>query len=135
MTSSNRTLIGSGSRTEDLAAYSRAVVDGDWVLVSGTIGLDPVTGVLPESARAQAENAFATIGVALARAHATFEDVVRTRVYVTSKEEIGEVAAVLKKHFDSIRPANTTIICQLPVDGAKVEIEVTARRRRGTESP
>ena len=44
MTTNTRTLIGSGSRTEDLAAYSRAVVDGDWVLVSGTIGLDPVTG-------------------------------------------------------------------------------------------
>src|SRR5678809_777459 len=85
MTSNTRTLIGSGSRTEDLAAYSRAVVDGDWVLVSGTIGLDPVTGVLPESARAQAQNAFATIEAALARAHATLEDVIRTRVYVTSR--------------------------------------------------
>ena len=134
MTTNTRTLIGSGSRTEDLAAYSRAVVDGDWVFVSGTIGLDPVTGVLPESARAQAQNAFATIEAALARAHATFEDVVRTRVYVTSREDIGEVATVLKQHFDVIRPANTTIICQLPVDGAKVEVEVTARRRPGRGS-
>ena len=134
MTTNTRTLIGSGSRTEDLAAYSRAVVDGDWVLVSGTIGLDPVTGVLPESATEQAQNAFATIEAALAKVHATFEDVVRTRVYVTSRDDIGEVAAILKQHFDAIRPANTTIICQLPVDGAKVEIEVTARRRVDRES-
>jgi reactive intermediate/imine deaminase len=129
-----RTLIGFGTRTEELAAYSRAVVDGDWLFVSGTIGLDPDTGALPETAQAQAQNAFATIEAALAHAGATLEDVVRTRVYLTRKEDLADVAAVLKQHFDAIRPANTTIICQLPVDGAKVEIEVTARRRRGTES-
>lgn len=133
MTTATRKLIGSGTRTEDLAAYSRAVVDGDWILVSGTIGLDPHTGALPETASAQAQNAFATIKSALARADATLEDVVRTRVYLTRKEDLADVAAVLKEHLDAIRPANTTILCQLPVDGAKVEIEVTARRRRGTE--
>jgi enamine deaminase RidA (YjgF/YER057c/UK114 family) len=123
-----RQLIGFGTRTEELAAYSRAVVDGDWVYVSGTIGLDPDTGALPESAEAQAQNAFRTIIAALARAGATLQDVVRTRVYLTRKADVGAVAAVLRAHLNDIRPANTTIICELPVDGAWVEIEVTARR-------
>ena len=126
----HRSLIGFGTRTEELAAYSRAVVDDDWIFVSGTVGFDPESGALPESAGDQAENAFRTISAALSRAGATFDDVVRTRVYLTRKQDVGAVAAVLKKHFDAIRPANTTVICELPVEGAFVEIEVTARLRK-----
>ena len=124
-----RTLIDSGPATEKLAAYSRAVVDGEWVLVSGTLGVDTVTGALPEGARAQAEQAFVTIEAALSRAGASLADVVRTRIYLTNRDDVAEVAAVLREKFADIRPANTTILCQLPHPRACVEIEMTARVR------
>jgi enamine deaminase RidA (YjgF/YER057c/UK114 family) len=124
-----RKLISSGSRFEQLASYSRAVVDGDWVLVSGTIGSDPTNGTLPASVEQQARNSFAHIERALREGGATLNDVCRCRVYATDMEAIPEIVKVLGEKFAGILPANTTIICQLPVKGARVEIEVTARKR------
>jgi enamine deaminase RidA (YjgF/YER057c/UK114 family) len=119
--------ISSGSKIEDIAKYSRAVVDGEWVFVSGTVGSDPSTGLIPEGAQAQTMMIFQIIKTALKEANADFTDIVRTRIYVTSQEYINDVILVLAGIFEDIRPANTTIICQLPVPEAKVEIEVTAR--------
>lgn len=124
-----RRLISSGSKFEELARYSRAVVDGDWIFVSGTIGPDPNSGVLPPDVATQARNCFATIERALADAGSSLADVVRCRVYVTRREFVADVSAVLAEKFDTIRPANTTVVCELPPPDAKVEIEVTARRR------
>lgn len=126
----SRRLISSGSRFEELAKYSRAVVDGEWVFVSGTIGPDPDGGALPEDVTAQARNCFRTIERALAEAQASLADVVQCRVYVTRREYVAPVSAVLAEKFADVRPANTTVICELPPPDAKVEIEVTARRVR-----
>jgi enamine deaminase RidA (YjgF/YER057c/UK114 family) len=124
----SRRTISSGSRFEELARYSRAVVDGDLVVVSGTIGADPVSGEMPESAEAQARNCFAIMEAALAEAGASLEDVIRCGVFLTAADHLQDVVRVLAEKFDRIRPANTTVICKLPVPGAKVEIEVLARR-------
>ena len=126
----SRRTITSGSRFEELARYSRAVVDGDWVVVSGTVGPDPETGEMPESAGQQARNCFATIERALTEGGASLADVMRCAVYITATEHLHEVVAVLAEKFDRIRPANTTLICQIPVPDAKVEIEVLAKISR-----
>ncbi|MEX1146744.1 MAG: RidA family protein [Sphingomonadales bacterium] len=123
-----RQKISSGSPFEEKAGYSRAVVDGDWIYVSGTVGVDPDTKQLPDSALDQAYNIFRIIEDTLGQAGATLEDVVRNRVFVTDMAHLGDVVQVLGEKFGAIRPANTTLICQIPVPGAKVEIEVTARR-------
>jgi enamine deaminase RidA (YjgF/YER057c/UK114 family) len=120
--------ISSGSRFEELAAYSRAVVDADYVHISGTVGGDPVTGVLPEDVRAQAGNIFRIVEALLSGQGCSLADVVRTRVYIVEQADLLDVAAVLKEKFDDNRPANTTLICGIPAPGAKVEIEFTARR-------
>lgn len=122
-----RKLISSGSRFEDLAQYSRAVVDGDLIVVSGTVGPDPESGAMPESVEEQARNSFASIESALQEAGASLANVVRCGVYITSAEFVPEVARVLADKFDGIRPANTTLICQIPVPDAKVEIEILAK--------
>lgn len=122
--------IQSGSQWEELAGYSRAVVDGDWVFVSGTVGQDFKTGLMPPSARAQAEQALTTIAAALAEADASLTDVVRVRVYIPDRGDVVDVSTVLRERFGSHRPTNTTVCSPLAVEGAKVEIEVTARRRR-----
>jgi enamine deaminase RidA (YjgF/YER057c/UK114 family) len=123
-----RKLISSGSKFEDVAQYSRAVVDGEWIFVSGTVGADP-DGTMPASVERQARNSFAIIERALREAGATLSDVYRCRVYATDMEAIPEIVKVLAEKFAGIRPANTTILCQLPVAGARVEIEVSARRK------
>lgn len=122
--------IQSGSQWEALAGYSRAVVDGEWVFVSGTVGQDFRTGVLPPTAREQAQQALDTIAAALAEAQAALHDVVRVRVYVPERADVVAVSTVLRERFGGHRPANTTVCTPLAVEGAKVEIEVTARRRR-----
>ena len=125
-----RRFISSGSPWEELAGYSRAVVDGDWVFVSGTVGQDFATMAMPDSAAAQAELALDTIEGALARAGATPADVTRVRVYVPERSDVAAVSAVIKRRLGAARPANTTVCCPLAVEGAKVEIEVTAKMHR-----
>jgi enamine deaminase RidA (YjgF/YER057c/UK114 family) len=84
---------------------------------------------MPDSVEEQARNSFATIESALRQAGASLDDVMRCGVYVTAVDHVQDVMRVLAEKFDRIRPANTTIVCQLPVPGAKVEIEVLARSR------
>jgi enamine deaminase RidA (YjgF/YER057c/UK114 family) len=124
-----RQFISSASPWEDLAGYSRAVVEGDWIFVSGTVGQDFVSLTMPESARAQAEQALDTIEAALAQAAAGLMDVVRVRVYVPDRSDVAAVSDVVKRRLGPARATNTTVCCPLAVEGAKVEIEVTAKRR------
>jgi enamine deaminase RidA (YjgF/YER057c/UK114 family) len=130
----SRRRISFGSRFEELARYSRAVADGDLVIVSGTVGPDPQSGEMPDSAEEQARNCFATIEQALREADASLDDVVRCGVYVSAAEYVPDIVRILAEKFDRVRPANTTLICQIPVPGAKVEIEVLAKRRQPAES-
>lgn len=125
----DRQFIQGGSRWEELAGYSRAVVDGEWVFVSGTLGQNFATGQFPATAQQQCEVALDTIETALAQAQASLADVVRVRVYVPDRGDVLAVSEVLKRRFGAHRPANTTVCCALAVEDAKVELEVTARRR------
>jgi enamine deaminase RidA (YjgF/YER057c/UK114 family) len=129
--SAGRRFISSGSPWEELAGYSRAVVDGEWIFVSGTVGVNLATMVMPESAEAQAEQALDTIEAALLQVPARLTDVVRVRVYVPERGDVVAVSGVIKRRLGAARPTNTTVCCPLAVGGAKVEIEVTARLRAG----
>jgi len=124
-----RRFIGSGSPWEALAGYSRAVVEGDWIFVSGTVGQDFETMQFPVSAQAQAEKALDIIEAALLQVPATLLDVVRVRVYAPDRGDVVAISAVIKRRLGAARATNTTVCCPLAVEGAKVEIEVTARRR------
>ncbi len=124
-----RRAIYTGSKFEELAGYSRAVVDGEWVFVSGTAGYDPRTGQFPVTAVAQAQVALRSIAEALAEAGAGMQDVVRVRVYLADRADVVEVSKLLGQAFSDPRPTNTTILCGFPVEEIKVEFEVTALRR------
>ena len=126
--SEQRQFISSGSPWEELAGYSRAVVEGNLIFVSGTVGMNLKTMVMPEGAQLQAEQALDTIEAALGEAGASLLDVTRVRVYVPDRADVPAVSAVLKKRLGAARAANTTICSPLAVEGAKVEIEVTAVR-------
>ena len=122
--------IHSKSAFEEKARYARAVVCDDWVIVSGTMGTDPETGDMPAGFRAQADNSFTTIETALAEAGASLADVVRCGVYLVQREDVSALIDVLAEKFDHVRPANTTIMCELPDPNALFEIEVMARLTR-----
>ncbi len=126
---SGRRLISSGSKYEEMAAYSRAVVDGDWIFVSGTVGFDPQTGGIPEDFDAQMDRIFANISAALAQADASLGDIVRLRAFLVDARYVEAMSRGLRKYLADVRPTNTTIIVGLAAKGAKIEIEVTALRR------
>lgn len=125
--------ISSGSPWEALAGYSRAVVQpmpgGDWIFVAGTLGMDdPASGRLAAGAEAQTHRALDIVERALAQAQARLDDTVRVVAYVPQRADIAAVAGVLKQRLGAARPANTTVCCPLAVDGALVELEITALR-------
>ncbi len=120
-----RRLISSGSPFEKTMGFSRAVADGPWCFVAGTVGRD-AKGEYPDDVAAQARNALANIGAALAEAGFAFKDVVRARYYVTEQGYAALITPVLGETFGDIRPAATMVILQLIDPRMKVEIEVTA---------
>jgi enamine deaminase RidA (YjgF/YER057c/UK114 family) len=124
-----RRLISSGSSYEKTVGYSRAVVDGEWVFVSGTTGMDYKAMTIEPGVVAQTRQTLKNIGVALAEAGAGFTDVVRLHYYFTDAADFPKVAPVLGEVFGDVRPAATAVICQLVDPRMKIEIEVTARRK------
>jgi len=124
-----RRLISSGSPFEREVGYSRAVVDGYWVFVSGTTGFDYRTMTISEDAAEQTRQIFRTLASALEEAGSGLADVVRARFLATSVEAWQAAVPVIGEHFRDIRPATTAMICGLVDPRMKIEIEVTAKRR------
>ena len=119
----------SGGAWEEIAGYARAVVDGEWIFVSGTTGYDYATGRISDDPVEQTRQCFRNLSWALGEAGATLEDVVRVVAYVADPESFPDIAKVFGEHFRDVRPANTTVVCRLVSPEMKIEIEVTARRR------
>jgi enamine deaminase RidA (YjgF/YER057c/UK114 family) len=119
--------ISSGSPFEAKIGYSRAVVDGDRIYVSGTTGYDYKTMTMPEDAGQQARNALKTIEEALEQAGSTLKDVVRVRYYITDMAWYDALVEVAGETFRDIRPAATMVVCGLTTPEMKIEIEADAR--------
>jgi enamine deaminase RidA (YjgF/YER057c/UK114 family) len=124
----SRKAISSGSKFEELAGYSRAVADGDWIFVSGTTGANKSGKFSPDVAQ-QTRQSLKTIAWALEQAGASLSDVVRLRAYLKDRVDVMTVSAILRETFSDPRPTNTTIICGFPAEEIKVELEVTALKR------
>nr|CAD6601585.1 RidA family protein [Rhizobium sp. TCK] len=124
--------VSSGSPFEASIGYSRAVVDGDMVYVSGTTGYDYARMEMPENVADQTRNALATIDQALREAGSGLNDVLRVRYYLTDMADYEQIVPVLGAAFGEIRPAATMVVCGLIAPEMKVEIEVTARISAGT---
>ena len=127
----SRRLISSGSSFEAVAGYSRAVVDGDWVHVSGTTGFDYRTMKIADDAVEQTRQCLRNIADALAQADASLDDVVRVNYYLTERADFEKLAPIFGAAFTVARPAATAIVCDLVDARMKIEIEVTARRQAG----
>jgi len=123
----SRRLISSGSEFEKTIGYSRAVVDGEWVFVSGTTGFDYAAGTISEDVAEQTRQSLRNIDAALIEAAASMADIVRAKYIITDRGDWPVVSAELGNVFGDIRPAATAIIAGLVDPSMKVEIQVTAK--------
>jgi enamine deaminase RidA (YjgF/YER057c/UK114 family) len=123
-----RRLISSGSSFEREIGYSRAVVLGDWVFVSGTTGFDYAAMTISNNPAEQAEQCLRNVQAALQEAGASLADVVRVTYVVPRPEDFRECWPVLRKYFGEVRPAAMMISAGLADPRMKIEVEVTAYR-------
>ncbi|MEO7443025.1 MAG: RidA family protein [Acidimicrobiales bacterium] len=118
--------VSSGSPYEASIGFSRAVVVGNRVLVSGTAPVWPDGSCDPDPA-VQARRCLEIIATALAEAGASLADVVRTRTYLTAAADGAAVAEVHRAAFVDARPAATFVVVAALVDPRwRVEIEAEA---------
>ena len=129
----NRQRISSGSTFEAQIGYSRAVVAGPWVFVSGTTGFDYSTMTIADDVVAQAEQCLKNIEAALAQAGATMADVVRVTYVLPDASEFEACWPVLRRYFGEVRPAAMMISAGLADPRMMIEMEVTALK--GSETP
>jgi enamine deaminase RidA (YjgF/YER057c/UK114 family) len=121
-----RRLISSGSTFESQIGYSRAVVSGEWVFVSGTTGYDYATMTISDDVEEQARQTLKNIGAALAEAGASFADVVRVHYLLPDGADFEKTWPALQEVFGEVRPAATMFVAGLSSPAMKIEIEVTA---------
>jgi enamine deaminase RidA (YjgF/YER057c/UK114 family) len=126
----SRIRISSGSRFEDEIGYSRAVVDGDWIFVSGTTGYDYATMTIAPGVAEQCDQTFRNIEAALKQAGGRMDDVVRVTFILPERQDWPPCWPVVRKWLGNARPAATMISAGLQTPEMRIEIEVTARLRR-----
>jgi enamine deaminase RidA (YjgF/YER057c/UK114 family) len=127
-----RRLISSGSTFERDIGYSRAVVDGEWIFVSGTTGFDYSKMTISDDLVEQAEQCLKNIHAALDEAGASMRDIVRVTYVLPDAADFPKCWPTLAKYFGEIRPAAMMISAGLSDPRMRIEIQVTARRGSGT---
>lgn len=124
-----RQLISTGSSFEKEIGYSRAVVDGNWVFVSGTTGYNYETMAIEDTIELQTEQCLKNIASTLKQANSKMEDVVRVTYILPEASEFKKCWPILKKYFGDIRPAATMFAAGLADSKMKIEIQVTALKK------
>jgi enamine deaminase RidA (YjgF/YER057c/UK114 family) len=123
-----RQWISSGSRFEQEIGYARAVVDRDWIFVSGTTGFDYTTMAISDDPAEQCEQCLRNIAAALTAAGASMADVVRVNYVLPDRADFEPCWPVLRQWFGEARPAAMMVVAGLLDPRMKIEIEVTARK-------
>lgn len=121
-----RKLISSGSVFEKEVAFSRAVVVDKMVFVSGCTGYNYTTTTISDDILEQTEQTFKNIEYALQQAGSSLKDVVRVHYILPNPDEFERCWSIIRKYFDTIRPACTVFCARLTSEKIKIEIEVTA---------
>lgn len=121
-----RKLISTNSIFEKEVAFSRAVVVGNTIYVSGCTGYNYATTTISDDIVEQTEQTFKNIEYALQQAGASLKDVVRVHYIVPNPDEFEKCWVTIRKYFENIRPACTVFCAKLTNENIKIEIEVTA---------
>ena len=123
--------VSSGSEFEEKIGYARAVVDGDYVFVSGTTGYDYASMTIAEDVVSQAEQCMRNIAEALEAAGSSLDEVVRVHYIFPDREDFEPCWSVFRRFLGSARPAATMFVAGLLDDRMRLEVEVTARVAAG----
>ena len=124
----SRQAISTGGAPGAIGPYSQAIRSGDMVFCSGQLGLDPVSGELVDGVEAQADRALRNLQSVLDAAGLSFDDVVKTTIFLADIGDFAAVNAVYGRFMPDPPPARSTVqVAALP-KGARVEIEAIARR-------
>lgn len=123
-----RRAVATSAAPAAIGPYSQAIVSGDLVFCSGQVGLDPATGDLVGGVEAQAERAMRNLAAVLDAAGCTFEDVVKTTIFLADIADFGAVNAIYARHLPDPPPARSTVGVGALPKGALVEIDMIARR-------
>lgn len=126
---SQKEAVTSADVPQPVGPYSQAVLSGDFVFVSGYVGIDAATGALSDGIEGQTRQMLKNIGVLLAEAGCDFGDVVKSTCFLTDAANFSAFNDVYREFFPLPFPARSTIVCDLVLDGLLVEMEVIARRR------
>ncbi|QVY66542.1 RidA family protein [Polaribacter sp. Q13] len=121
-----RKLISSGSPFEDVMGYSRAVVEGDWVFVSGTTGFNYENMTIADDVVNQTEQCFKNIKAVLEQAGSSLDKIVRITYILPTASDFELTLPVLKKYMGNVKPAATVFSAALIDEKMKIEIQVTA---------
>lgn len=124
-----RRQVSSGSKFEAEIGYSRAIVDGDWIWVSGTTGFNYETMTISADVAEQADQTFRNISAAMEKAGFSLQDVVRVTYILPEAGDFEPCWPVFRKYLGETRPAATALIANLIDPRMKIEIEVTGKRR------
>jgi len=127
-----RRLISSGSTFEQEIGYSRAVVEGDWIFVSGTTGFDYSKMTISDDLLEQTEQCFRNIEMALSEAGASLRDTVRVTYVLPDATDFPKCWPVMRKYLGEVRPAAMMLAAGLSDPRMRIEIQVTAHRGSGT---
>ena len=122
------------SEFEKQIGYARAVIDGDFVFVSGTTGYDYVTMTIEPDVLAQAEQCMRNLGEALQAAGSGFDEVVRVRYIFPDRSDFEPCWPIFRRYLGRARPAATMIVAGLLNESMRLEVEVTARVKRSEAS-
>jgi enamine deaminase RidA (YjgF/YER057c/UK114 family) len=126
--------VNSGSKFEELIGYSRAVVDGQWIFVSGTTGFDYKTMSISDDLLEPTEQCLKNIVVTLQQADATLMDVIQVLYILPDASEFEDCWPLLQRSFGDVPPAATMISANLADPRIKIEIQVTARKQSAREA-
>jgi enamine deaminase RidA (YjgF/YER057c/UK114 family) len=127
VTMAERRFVSSGSATEKVFGYSRAVRAGELVCVAGTTAMGPDGPVGGSDVAAQTRECLRRIEAALTEAGVTIADVVRTRIFVTDIDIWCEVGEVHREVFGQVPPATTIVeVSRLFDPRLLIEIEADA---------
>lgn len=123
------TIVSTEKAPRAIGPYSQAVISGDLIYTSGQIALDPATQQMVQGdIRAQTERVMENLSAVLEAAGVGFENVVKTNIFVVDLGDFATVNEVYGKRFPRSPPARSTVqVAALP-KGARVEIEMIARR-------
>ena len=127
-----RRLISSGSTFEKEIGYSRAVVDGEWIFVSGTTGFDYSKMTISDDLLEQTDQCFRNIEMALKEAGSSLKDTVRVTYVFPVAADFEKCWPVMRRYLGDARPAAMMISAGLSDPRMLIEIQITARIRSET---